>query len=100
MYRDPFTAPLEFVRDGVMRFALLVADVVAGLPATYWTHGVIRPPAVLSSGMIPLTWLFDLTEPRRVFSAVALVCTAVRLLGRPMQRCAAQRRTAWRARAG
>jgi hypothetical protein len=76
MYRDPFTAPLEFVRDGATRFALLVADVVAGLPATYWTHGVIWPPAVISSGMIPLTWLDDLTEPRRVFSAVALVCTA------------------------
>jgi hypothetical protein len=77
MYRDPFTAPLEFVRDGVTRFALLVADVVAGLPATYWTHGVIWPPAVLSTGMIQLSWLYDLTEPRRVFTAVALVITAL-----------------------
>jgi hypothetical protein len=76
MYRDPFTAPLEFVRDGVTRLALLVADVVAGLPATYWTHGVIWPPSVLSTGMVPLTWLYDLTEPRRVFTAVAMVCTA------------------------
>ena len=79
MYLHPLAAPLEFASAAPVRFALLAADLVTGLPAAFWTWGVPWPSSLIEAGLIPVPWVLDMTGIRVLHAALAVLCTLIAL---------------------
>jgi hypothetical protein len=94
MYLHPLAAPLEFARMAPVRFALLAADLVMGLPAAFWTWGLPGPSSASVAAVIP-PWVLAMTGMRGLYVALAALCTVAGLwIGRAGLRAASAARLA------
>lgn len=76
IYLEPLFAPLEFARVALPRFLVLCGDLVAAIPASFWTWGVPWPLPWVQSGLVPWSWVLDISAARDLlqgFGVLALL---------------------------